>query len=136
MPRKCENSIVMFRIYVTSLVMPRMYETFLMMLRIYATTLVMPRSWTHQVMVLGQQLNEFQRYETILRAEMTVCPSREMSVLHVTIQRSEMTVSLSPREMTVLELDLSLRFRQVSHPGIYRMKEEDFFLSFLLRPPM
>merc|ERR1719318_1381518 len=87
-------------------------------------------------MVLGQQLNEFQKYETVLRGEMTVCTPGEMSVLYVTVQRGEMTVSLSPREMTVLVLDSSLRFKQVSHLGIYRMKEEDFFLSFLLRPPM
>merc|ERR1719318_1308539 len=51
-------------------------------------------------MVLGQQLNEFQKYETVLRGEMTV--------LYVTVQRGEMTVSLSPREMTVLVLDSSL----------------------------
>ena len=68
------KTMKMTRIYVTSLVMPRMYETPLMMLRIYVTTLVMPRSWTHQVMVLGQQLNEFQEYVTILRGEMTACP--------------------------------------------------------------
>jgi len=133
MPRKCENSIVMFRIYVTSLVMPRMYETFLMMLRIYATTLVMPRSWTHQVMVLDQQLYKFQKYETILWSEMTVCTPGETSVLHVTVQRGKMAVSLSPREMTVLELDLSLRLKQVSHPG-YGMKEEDSFSLFFSVP--
>ena len=77
---------------------------------------------------MDQQLYKFQKYETILWSEMTVCTPGETSVLHVTVQRGKMAVSLSPREMTVLELDLSLRFKQVSHPGIYRMKEEDLFL--------
>ena len=45
-------------------------------------------------MVLGQQLNEFQEYETSLRGDMTVCtPSEMQSVLDVTIQRGEMTAS-------------------------------------------
>ena len=98
-----KTSIVMQRIYATPLMMPRMYETPLMMLRIYVTTLVMPRSWTHQVMVLGQQLNEFQEYVTILRGEMTACPPREMSV-YVSIQRGEMS-ACPPREMIVLMLN-------------------------------
>ena len=62
---------------------------------------------------MGQQLYEFQEYVTIQRGEMTVCP---------------------PREMIVLLLDSSLRIKQVSYPGVYRMKEEDF--SLLFRPPM
>ena len=65
---------------------------------------------------MGQQLYEFQEYVTIQRGEMTVCP---------------------PREVIVLMLDSSLRFKQVSCPGIYRMKEEGLYLlSLLFRPPM
>ena len=124
------------RIYVTSLVMPRMYETPLMMLRIYVTTLVMPRSWTHQVMVLGQQLNEFQEYVTILRGEMTACPPREMSV-YVSIQRGEMS-ACPPREMIVLMLDSTVRIKQDSYLGVHTMKEEDLSLLslFFSVPPM
>ena len=67
-------------------------------------TLVMPRSWTH-LMVLGQQFKEFQKYETSLRGEETVCRAPgKMSVLYVDIQRGEMAVSLFPSKKTVLEL--------------------------------
>ena len=81
---------------------------------------------------MGQQLNESQKCETVLWVEMTVCTPGEMSVLYVTIQRGEMTVSLSPREMTVLELDPSLRFKQASHVGIYRRRERHFKFLYTL----